>query len=88
MLSTSFASPIRNPSREPSSMCGAALMFSWPPATTMSASPRATACAASITAFSPDPHTLLIVIAGIDDGRPALIDAWRAGFCPLAAVST
>ena len=40
------ASPIRNPSREPSSTCGEALMFSWPPAMTMSASPLWIACAA------------------------------------------
>jgi hypothetical protein len=62
--STSFASPIRKPSRDPGRTCGAALMFSWPPAMTISASPHWTACAASITALSPEPHTLLIVIAG------------------------
>ena len=55
---------------------------------TMSASPQRIACAASITAFRPEPQTLLIVIAGIGGGRPALIDAWRAGFWPLPAVST
>ncbi len=88
MVSTSFASPMRKPSREPGSTCGAALMFSWPPATTMSASPCAMACAASITAFRPEPQTTLIVIAGTAAGMPALISAWRAGFWPAAAVST
>ena len=39
-VSISLASPMRKPSREPSSTCGAALMFSWPPAMTMSASPH------------------------------------------------
>jgi hypothetical protein len=63
-------------------------MFSWPPAITMSASPQRTACAASITAFRPEPHTLLIVIAGMASGSPALRDDWRAAFWPLPAVST
>ncbi len=63
-------------------------MFSWPPATTISASPFAIDCAASITAFSPDPQTTLIVIAGTETGMPALISAWRAGFWPEPAVST
>lgn len=88
MLSTSFASPIRKPSREPGSTWGAALMFSWPPATTISASPATTAFAASITAFRPEPHTLLIVMPGTAFGSPAAISAWRAGFWPEPAVST
>ena len=59
-------------------------MFSWPPAMTISLSPQATDCAASITAFSPEPQTALIVSAGISCGRPASISAWRAGFWPAA----
>jgi hypothetical protein len=55
-------------------------MFSWPPAITISLSPQATACAASITAFRPEPHTALMVSAGVSLGRPALMSAWRAGF--------
>ena len=39
---------------------------------------------ASITAFRPEPQTLLMVIAGTMSGRPALIAAWRAGFWPDA----
>ena len=66
IVSMSFASPMRKPSREPSSTCGDALMFSWPPAITMSASPHCTACAASMTAFRPEPQTLLMVIAGTE----------------------
>ena len=50
------------------------LMFSWPPATTMSESPLAIACAPSIAAFRPEPQTLLMVIAGTMSGRPARID--------------
>ena len=60
-------------------------MFSWPPATTMSESPLAIDCAASIAALRPEPQTLLMVIAGIMSGRPALIAAWRAGFWPTPA---
>jgi len=41
-------------------MYGAPLMLSIPPATTTSASPSAIACAASATAFRPEPHALLI----------------------------
>jgi len=55
-------------------------MFSWPPATTISASPAMMALAASITAFRPEPHTLLMVRPGTMFGSPALMTAWRAGF--------
>jgi len=88
MESTIFQSPMRWPSREPISTCGARLMFSWPPAITISASPSRIACAASITAFRPEPHTTLMVMAGTACGRPALTAAWRAGFWPLPAVRT
>ena len=64
------------------------LMLSWPPATTISASPALIACAARCVAFSPEPQTLLMVIAGIMSGSPARIDAWRAPFMPMPAVST
>ena len=47
-------------------------MFSCPPAMTICASPLRIACAASITALSPEPQTLLIVIAGTVTGSPAL----------------
>ena len=63
-------------------------MDSWPPAIIRSASPQAMACAARCNAFKPEPHTLLIVIAEVVAGNPALIAAWRAGFCPAPAVST
>ncbi len=79
---------MRWPSREPLSTCGLRLMLSWPPAMTISLSPSRMACAASITAFSPEPQTLLIVIAGTADGSPDLMTAWRAGFCPVPACST
>src|SRR3954465_2423090 len=63
-------------------------MLSCPPAMTISASPALIACAARCVAFSPDPQTLLIVIAGTIFGMPAMMDAWRAGFWPAAAEST
>ncbi|SAK98495.1 hypothetical protein AWB75_07198 [Caballeronia catudaia] len=55
---------------------------------TMSASPAMIAFAASITAFRPEPQTLLIVMPGTMSGRPALMSDWRAGFWPEPAVST
>jgi len=79
---------MRWPSRELGSTCGDRLMFSWPPAITISASPSRIACAASITAFSPEPQTLLMVIAGTPWPSPPLITAWRAGFWPVPACST
>src|SRR5688572_30327054 len=60
-------------------------MLSVPPATTISASAHFTACAASITAFSPDPQTLFTVWAGTESGMPARMEAWRAGFMPRPA---
>src|SRR5438046_2982416 len=78
--STIFHSPMRLPSREFSSTCGDALMFSCPPAMTISASPQRPACAASITAFSPEPQTLLIVMPGqlfAPRRPPAAVDALR-----------
>ena len=80
MVSVIFQSPMRWPSREPSSTCGEALMFSWPPANTISLSPQAMACAASITALRPEPHTALMVRPGTSLGNPAFMRAWRAGF--------
>ncbi len=39
-------------------------------------------------ALSPDRHTLLTVVAGVDMGMPALTAAWRAVICPAPACST
>ena len=64
--------PMRRPSRRRGSAYGVLLMDSMPPATTTSASPSRTACAASITALSPEPHTLLIVSAPTVVGQPGL----------------
>src|SRR6184192_3818937 len=43
---------------------------SMPPATTISDSPSSTACAASATAFRPEPQTLLMVIAATRGWQP------------------
>ncbi len=63
-------------------------MFSMPPATTTSASPTWIAWAASMTALSPEPQTLLTVIASTSQGIPARIAACLAGFWPLPQGST
>ena len=47
-------------------------MLSAPPATTTSASPHFTACAASITAFRPEPQTLFTVTRRHRLGQPGL----------------
>ncbi len=46
------------------------------------------ACAASITAFRPEPQTLFTVIAGTVSGMPPWIAAWRAGAWPTPAWTT
>ena len=62
------------------------LIDSMPPATATSMSPVAMPCAASITAFSPEPQTLLIVSAATWSARPPLSAACRAGFWPMPAL--
>jgi len=59
-----------------------------PPATTSLRSPALMACAASMTALSAEPHTLLTVNDGTASGRPAPRLAKRAGFWPSPACRT
>src|SRR6267143_202090 len=59
-----------------------------PPATTISDSPRVTACAARATALRPEPQTLLMVMAATRGAQPPLRAAWRAGFWPRPAWTT
>ena len=59
-----------------------------PPATATCRWPALIACAASMTALSPEPHTLLRVKAGVSLGIPARIMACRAGFWPWPACRT
>src|SRR6267154_3705664 len=63
-------------------------MDSIPPATTISDSPSCTACAARATAFSPEPQTLLMVMAATRASQPPFSAACRAGFCPSPAWTT
>jgi hypothetical protein len=63
-------------------------MLSWPPATTILASPAMIDWAATATARRPEPQTWLRPQAGTSFGTPAAIEAWRAGFWPWPAVST
>ena len=63
-------------------------MDSMPPATIMSEEPAASASAAIIAAFMPEPHILLMVTASVDLGRPAPSAAWRAGAWPRPAGRT
>ena len=72
----------------PKSRCGARLMLSMPPAAISSASPARIAWAASMTALSPEPHTLLTVKAAMVSGSPAFRAACRAGFWPSPAWMT
>ena len=88
IVSTSFQSPMRWPSRELGSTWALMLMLSWPPAMMISASPHLIACAARWVAFRPEPQTLPTTNAGTPFGKPDLMTAWRAGFWPAPAVST
>src|SRR5690348_11192080 len=69
-------------------MCGALVMDSMPPATTMLAEPALIRSWPSMIAFMPEPQTLLIVVQPVETGRPAPSDAWRAGAWPRFAGST
>src|SRR5438445_23257 len=63
-------------------------MDSMPPARIMSWSPSSTPLAASWMALRPEPQTLLMVRAEVDEGRPPRSAAWRVGAWPSPAVST
>ncbi len=88
MWSTSLPSPNLMPVREPIRRCGAFDIDSMPPATTTVRSPALMACAASMMALSPEPHTLLMVTEGTESGIPPHSAAARAGFCPRPACRT
>src|SRR5437868_10014445 len=69
-------------------MCGALVMDSMPPATTMVELPEESESKAIIAAFIAEPHILFTVVDGVDLSRPAFIAAWRAGAWPWPAEST
>jgi hypothetical protein len=59
-------------------MCGAWLMLSMPPVSTMPASPSRMCWAPLIAAWMPEPHSRFTVSAGTSIGTPALSATWRA----------
>lgn len=63
-------------------------MLSNPPATIISASPKAIAWAPIVIAFIPDAHTLLTLEQGTFIGMPAPKLAYLAGFYPTPAETT
>ena len=50
--------------------------------------PKAMLCAAIMTVFMPEAHTLLMVVQGVARERPAPMTAWRVGACPAPALMT
>lgn len=74
--------------RRASCRCGALLMDSCPPATTVVWMPVRICWSARMIAAMPDRHTLLTVSAGTVIGIPPFTAACRAGICPDPAVST
>ena len=60
------------------------LMLSWPPATTIVASPFFIDCIPRTTDFKPEPHSMLTPHAGTEYGIPAFTLACLAGFWPWA----
>lgn len=61
--------------RELLSRCGALVIDSMPPATTACAEPALMMSCASITAFMPEPQTLLMVVQPAASEMPALREA-------------
>ena len=80
--SRSVLSPIRSPSNLTlgSSMNGACVMFSVPPATAISTSPVRISWAAMLMASRPDEHCRLTAIVGVSSGMPALSEDSRAAY--------
>ena len=83
-----MVSPYLNPSRDFGSRCGALVIDSMPPATTISTSPARISWSAIAMALSPERQTLLMVIDGTLIEIPPATAALRAGFCPAPARMT
>src|SRR5690554_6485386 len=67
------------PLREPLSRCGALVIDSMPPATTTFAEPAQIRSWPNITAFMPEPHTLLMVVQPAASGMLAARDGLGEG---------
>ena len=85
-LSSSAPWPSLKPSRAPRMTWGAWVMFSMPPATVTSASPRSMSWDAEITDWIPEPHRRFTVSAGVSIGSPAFNAECRAPYIPSADV--
>ena len=72
MWSSIVTLPYLKPDRDFGSRCGAWVIDSIPPATTMSHSPARISWSANAIAFRPERHTLFTVMAGTDIADPAL----------------
>ena len=83
-----MVSPYLKPSRDFGSRCGAWVIDSMPPATTISNSPARISWSASAIALMPERQTLLIVIDGTFIGMPPSTAAVRAGIWPAPAWMT
>ena len=68
-------SPYLKPSRDFGSRCGALVIDSMPPATTISCSPARISWSAMAIALMPERQTLLMVIDGTVIGMPPLTAA-------------
>ena len=86
--SISLVSPYFVPVRELASRCGAWVIDSMPPATTISNSPARMSWSASAIASRPERQTLFSVNEGTDIGMPPATAAGRAGFWPAPAWMT
>ena len=78
--------PNASPCRSRLLPIGTRLIFSAPPATTISAAPDAIAPIAACTAASPDPHFLSIVNPGTAGGQPAPRREVRAIFADCSPI--
>ena len=83
-----MVSPYLKPSRDFGSRCGAWVIDSMPPATTISCSPARISWSAIAIALMPERQTLLMVIEGTVIGMPPLTAAWRAVIWPAPAWMT
>ena len=73
--SISSVDPIRAPNRAAGIRYGARVMFSMPPATTTLDIAGADHLRRDRDRLKPEPHSMLIVVAGTSFGIPAAIDA-------------
>lgn len=86
IMSTSPASPMREPQRAAGARYGARLMLSAPPPMATSTSPSRMVCAALTTACRPEPHRRLTLNAGVSAGTPPSRAATRDRYMSRGSV--